>query len=299
MWITTVCLACTVPRDKLPQWEHNSRALVQTKCSRMKEAFKNDHSSQTECNAPLFVILTLFLFHSQVTSVPVRDSWPALKPGVTNNVLFSFSDHQRASSVFWLCRNLQGDDQWRSGKQRRCCGAGYATWKPGLSGQARERGKKWGGGRLRLEVESGVIKIHPTVQTKGGMKKGENAGETREWELWVRKIWGEKKIVSLSRSLNSPPLPKWLPCTRSTIILPRQRKATGGKGESEEEREMDRWRAGGRERERTLVIRQAFPHKICRGSVNRGSTIDSITRQTLQGPYTTTHRRPCSSRAGC
>lgn len=108
----------------------------------MKEAFKNDHSSQTECDAPLFVILTLFLFHSQVTSVPVRDSWPALKPGVTNNVLFSFSDHQRASSVFWLCRNLQGDDQWRSGKQRRCCGAGYATWKPGLSGQARERGKK-------------------------------------------------------------------------------------------------------------------------------------------------------------
>lgn len=37
-----------------------------------------------------------------------------------------------------------------------------------------------GGRRLRLEVESGVIKIHPTVQTKGGMKKGENAGETRE-----------------------------------------------------------------------------------------------------------------------
>lgn len=33
-------------------------------------------------------------------------------------------------------------------------------------------------GALRSEVESAVIKIHPTVQTKGGMKKGENAGES-------------------------------------------------------------------------------------------------------------------------
>lgn len=32
---------------------------------------------------------------------------------------------------------------------------------------------------LRSEMESRVIKIHPTVQTKGGMKKGENAGERR------------------------------------------------------------------------------------------------------------------------
>lgn len=58
--------------------------------------------------------------------------------------------------------------------------------------------------RLSLEVESRVIKIHPTTQTKGGMKKGENAGEKRG--LGVRKIWSEKKIVSLSRSLNSNPL---------------------------------------------------------------------------------------------
>lgn len=36
-------------------------------------------------------------------------------------------------------------------------------------------------GALRSEVESGVIKIHPTVQTKGGMKKGENAGESECW----------------------------------------------------------------------------------------------------------------------
>lgn len=54
---------------------------------------------------------------------------------------------------------------------------------------------------LRLEVESRVIKIHPTAQTKGGMKMGEKRG------LGVRKIWSERKIVSLSRSLNSNPLP--------------------------------------------------------------------------------------------
>lgn len=48
-----------------------------------------------------------------------------------------------------------------------------------------------------------MIKIHPTVRTKGGMKKGENAGEGECWG--GGKIWGEKKIVSLSRSLNSPP----------------------------------------------------------------------------------------------
>lgn len=67
-----------------------------------------------------------------------------------------------------------------------------------------EREKKNEGG-LRSEVESGVIKIHPTVQTKGGMKKRENAAEKRVSVGGVRKIWGEKKIVSLSRSLNSPP----------------------------------------------------------------------------------------------
>lgn len=44
-------------------------------------------------------------------------------------------------------------------------------------------GEKRGGkneGGLRSEVERVVIKIHPTVQTKGGMKKGENAEEKRE-----------------------------------------------------------------------------------------------------------------------
>lgn len=54
------------------------------------------------------------------------------------------------------------------------------SWKQGVSGPTGERegGKNEGG--LRSEVESGVIKIHPTVQTKGGMKKGESAGERRE-----------------------------------------------------------------------------------------------------------------------
>lgn len=54
------------------------------------------------------------------------------------------------------------------------------SWKQGSSGLTGEkRGKKMRGG-LRSEVESRVIKIHPTVQTKGGMKKGENAGQRRE-----------------------------------------------------------------------------------------------------------------------
>lgn len=51
--------------------------------------------------------------------------------------------------------------------------------KQGMGVQSRgKRGKK-NEGKLGSEVESGVIKIHPTVQTKGGMKKGENAGEKR------------------------------------------------------------------------------------------------------------------------
>lgn len=46
-----------------------------------------------------------------------------------------------------------------------------------MAGLGKEREKIEG--ELGSEVESGVIKIHPTVQTKGGMKKGENAGEKR------------------------------------------------------------------------------------------------------------------------
>lgn len=60
------------------------------------------------------------------------------------------------------------------------------SWKQGMSGQTGgKRGKNTGG--LRSEVESVVIKIHPTVQTKGGMKKRENAAEKRE------SVWGGKK----------------------------------------------------------------------------------------------------------
>lgn len=72
------------------------------------------------------------------------------------------------------------------------------SWKPGLSGWSAERK----GEKLRSEVQSGVIKIHPTVQTKGGMKRGESCRGGRG----VGKIWGEKKILSLSRSLNSASL---------------------------------------------------------------------------------------------
>lgn len=54
------------------------------------------------------------------------------------------------------------------------------SWKQGTSGYDwAMRGKKNEGG-LRSEMESGVIKIHPTVQTKAGMKKRENAAERRE-----------------------------------------------------------------------------------------------------------------------
>lgn len=42
----------------------------------------------------------------------------------------------------------------------------------------REGKKRKTRGEPGSEVESRVIKIHPTVQTKGGMKKGENAGES-------------------------------------------------------------------------------------------------------------------------
>lgn len=61
------------------------------------------------------------------------------------------------------------------------------SWKQGMSGSdlGKERGEK-NEGALRSEVESGVIKIHPTVQTKGGMKKGENAGESECWGGLVR-----------------------------------------------------------------------------------------------------------------
>lgn len=61
-------------------------------------------------------------------------------------------------------------------------------------GKEREKNERG----LRLEVESGVIKIHPTVQTKGGMKKGENAGEKSERELCV---WGGLVRFGVKRRL--------------------------------------------------------------------------------------------------
>ena len=136
------------------------------------------------------------------------------------------------------------------------------------------------------------------MQTKGGMKKGENAGESESWG--GRKIWGEKKIVSLSRSLNTPPpLSKWLPLTHSTIILWDNGKQGKERGVSGEEKEMDRWGAGGKEEERTSIIRQAFPSRDLQRQPEQGVNNWLNYKITLQGPYTTTHRGPCSSRAAC
>lgn len=48
-----------------------------------------------------------------------------------------------------------------------------------------ERGVGGGG----TEMRGGVLKIHPTVQTKGGMKKGTGAQDRRESECggwWAR-----------------------------------------------------------------------------------------------------------------
>lgn len=69
-------------------------------------------------------------------------------------------------------------EEWQAEKVLWCwiCNLETGTEWPGSG----KREKMRRGEQLRLEVESGVIKIHPTVQTKGGMKKGENAGETRE-----------------------------------------------------------------------------------------------------------------------
>lgn len=71
-------------------------------------------------------------------------------------------------------------------------------------------------------MRGGVLKIHPTVQTKGGMKKGRGAQDRRESECGGggQDFRGEKKIVSLSSSPHShPPLPSPLP-NATDIFLP-------------------------------------------------------------------------------
>lgn len=189
------------------QCERSSRAITQTKCSWMKEAFKNDHSPQTECDPPLSVLLSptllpllslipelpLFILPAAPLPVPVRPCacQRHLACASTWSDKYSLpSRHQRAACVSLFSQSFWGADWQRSHKERRRSG-------PILE----KREKKWGG----TEIWGGerVIKIHPTVRTKGGMKKGENAGEGEC--RGGGKIWGEKKIVSLSRSLNSPP----------------------------------------------------------------------------------------------
>lgn len=105
--------------------------------------------------------------------MPVKDIWPVLN---LEWQILPYSRHQTAISVFASYQMLWGADQWRTGKERMCLNT---SWKEGLSGHSGEREEK----NLKSEVERGVIKIHPTVQTKGGMKKGENAGEKQGWVL--------------------------------------------------------------------------------------------------------------------
>lgn len=63
--------------------------------------------------------------------------------------------------------------------------------------------------RGEAQMRGGVLKIHPTVQTKGGMKKGRGAQDRRESECGGggQDFRGEKKIVSLSSSPHSHPPP--------------------------------------------------------------------------------------------
>lgn len=61
---------------------------------------------------------------------------------------------------------------------------------------------------------------------------------------------------------------------------------------------IDEEQDGKKGREHQLFGRLFLP-RFAEAGWTGGSTIDSITRQTLQGYYTTTHRGPCSSQAGC
>lgn len=79
---------------------------------------------------------------------------------------------------------------------------------PVLRGEAQMRGR--------------VLKIHPTVQTKGGMKKGRGVQDRRESECGGggQDFRGEKKIVSLSSSPHShPPFPPRSPTPPTSFSL--------------------------------------------------------------------------------
>lgn len=102
-------------------------------------------------------------------------------------------------------------------------GWGFRRWglkekRHRSAGYEQETGNEWSG----FERRGGVLKIHPTVQTKGGMKKGRGAQDRRESECGGggQDFRGEKKIVSLSSSPHShPPLPSPLP-NATDIFLP-------------------------------------------------------------------------------
>lgn len=114
------------------------------------------------------------------------------------------------------------------------------------------------------------------MQTKG-VKKGESAGEGRVWLGWVRKIRGEKKIVSfpssLSFSLNDR---LWL-----SAQLPRENEERGS--------ERGRVERSGRwiddERRRTIIIRQAFaPIRFVKAGRTGGQQLTQLQDKLSEGP---------------
>lgn len=140
-------------------------------------------------------------------------------------------------------------------------------------------------GGLRSEVESRVIKIHPTVQTKGGMKKGENAGQRREWVLGgVSKIWGEKKIVSLSRSLNSlPPLNDCLWLTAQSSSETTENKGRRGRKVKRSRRWIDEEQEGKKEREHELFGRLFLP-RFTEAGWTGGQQLTQLQDKLSKGP---------------
>ena len=100
----------------------------------------------------------------------------------------------------------RGPDRQGSGKERRALDTSWKKWGSEWSDLGKREGKKKEkrGGEPRSEVESRVIKIHPTVQTKGGMKKGENAGESESWGVGGG-ILGRTSSFNLRVIPDSPP----------------------------------------------------------------------------------------------
>lgn len=111
-------------------------------------------------------------------------------------------------------------------------------------------------------------------------RERERVERGREWREWRgEKNVGEEKIVSLPCN----PVDPWTVPPKSQPFdskhnYPCRKRKRGG----ERRRGMDGWRG----REGTFIIPQPPPTKVP-SLLNRRSTIDSITRQTFQGPLYT------------